>query len=457
MKNNMLKLLNPIITLFGYFIAIILIGISMSIPVRILIALTSFLADKSLFLQTLTISIAFAGCYLIFGFTLLLLIIFIKRITCLSSSIKSSDRWSIEFFRFGAYSSLLGLAQFFFLPLIKSTFLINYFYRGMGAKIGKNTIIGSTKIFDCNLVTIGDNCVIGGDCIINGHMLEGSRLIKGYIKIGNNVTIGTCSMILPGVTIENNIILGANSLVTKFKTLKANNNYGGVPVKLLYKKTGDTDLDSVDNVPSIVSESKLQLNYIKEKVNHADVLIKLYDRLSVEIVAFETLIANVFISSTSILFSIILYGIINDQPKLLLVIAPLIGIASSFFISTTTSMLRAAFKKSQIEIFFQTAGVKYFNWETRYGELGKSRISDLDGILIFIIYFITWGAGLFITFNESIVTKQDLFLGYSIFWILVTINIGIVIWVMLCFVFFTIKSKFYRRELINFRQELTTD
>lgn len=454
MNSKAFRVLNPYLTSFGYLLACFIIALSLILPIFIIYEVIGLSSKMKVPIKVILVAITASACFLIFGFTLLVLIVIVKRLFNIKSGIVNSHRWSWGFFRFGAYSSLLGLAQFFFLPLVKATFIINLFYKGMGAKIGKNTIIGATKIFDCDLVEIGDNCVIGGDSIINGHMLEGDLLIKGRVKIGNNVTIGTCSMILPGTIIENNVILGASSLVTKNMILEANHMYGGIPAKKLNKMVKKLD-NLVDKTqPNLIFESQIQLKNIKENLKHADIIIKLYERLSIEIVAFETLIANVFISSTGILFSIILYGIINNQPKLLLVIAPLVGIASSFFISTSASMLRAAFKKSQIEIFFQSAGVKYFNWETRYGELGKSRLSDLDGMLIFIIYALVWGAGLFLTFNGKIVTKLDLFIGYSIYWILAAINCGIILWVIVCFLFFIIKSKFYKRELHGFRNEL---
>lgn len=37
----------------------------------------------------------------------------------------------------------------------------------------------------------------------------------GKIKIGNNVYIDNCALILPGVLIGNNVIVGAGSVVTK--------------------------------------------------------------------------------------------------------------------------------------------------------------------------------------------------------------------------------------------------
>lgn len=51
------------------------------------------------------------------------------------------------------------------------------------------------------------------------------------IKIGNNVFIGADCLILPGVTIGDNVVLGARSVVTK--DLADNGVYAGVPARFI--------------------------------------------------------------------------------------------------------------------------------------------------------------------------------------------------------------------------------
>lgn len=449
MAARFFKFIKPIKIITGYLLASLLIGSALAIPVVIMYK-TIILSAEIIFILRILLICVFAGIsFFLFGIIFLLIIVGVKRLLNLKSNLKDCTLSSFEFVKFEAYTSLLGLCQFFFLHLTRGTFIMNWFYRGMGAKIGKNTIINTTKLFDCNLIEIGDNCVIGGDCIINGHILEDGKLKKGMVIIGDGVTIGTCSLILPGVIIERNVIVGANSLVTKNKVLDSNSVYAGIPAQKLDERKISNKSGNRQDL-----ESHSQLRKLKENLRHSEILLKLYERLSIEIVAFETLMANVFISSVGIIFSIIIYSVLNNAPSILLIIPPLIGIVSAFIVSTAASMLRAAFKKSQIEIFFQNAGVKYFNWETRYGELGKSRLTDLDGILIFIIFAILWLVGLIYTFNGKIIGKADLFLDYPVYKILVIINGGILLWVLICLIFSNIKSKYYKKQLKELRLEL---
>jgi acetyltransferase-like isoleucine patch superfamily enzyme len=96
---------------------------------------------------------------------------------------------------------------------------------GPFVEIQKNVSIGrKTKIqshsFICELVEIGDNCFIGhGVCFVNdkfskGGPANGDKSLWGKTIIGNNVSIGSNSTLLP-VKIVDNVIIGAGSVVTK--------------------------------------------------------------------------------------------------------------------------------------------------------------------------------------------------------------------------------------------------
>ena len=97
--------------------------------------------------------------------------------------------------------------------------------RKQGMKIGKNCCIFS-DIFSKEpyLISIGDNTTISGDVILLTHDNSISKYLTeftdlfGRIDIGKNCFIGMRSMILPGVTLADNTIVGAGAVVTKSVT-----------------------------------------------------------------------------------------------------------------------------------------------------------------------------------------------------------------------------------------------
>lgn len=106
-------------------------------------------------------------------------------------------------------------------------------------KIGRNCKIQSHS-FICELVTIGDNCFIShgvmfiNDKFNNNGPAKGNKLLWKETKIGNNVSIGTNSTVLP-VSICDNVVIGAGSVITK--DIKEPGVYAGNPArKIKYKK-----------------------------------------------------------------------------------------------------------------------------------------------------------------------------------------------------------------------------
>jgi acetyltransferase-like isoleucine patch superfamily enzyme len=103
------------------------------------------------------------------------------------------------------------------------------------SKIGANCKVQS-HAFICEMVTIGDNCFIShGVMFINdvftiGGPAQGKKELWKPTIIKNNVSIGTNSTILP-VTIMENIVVGAGSVVTK--DLLEPGIYAGNPAKLI--------------------------------------------------------------------------------------------------------------------------------------------------------------------------------------------------------------------------------
>lgn len=110
--------------------------------------------------------------------------------------------------------------------------------RYIGVNIGDNNLIGKGHWgAEPYLITVGSNCQLT-DVRIFTH--GGGNFIRrqypnfdafGKVVIGNWVYIGTGSMIMPGVTIEDNVLVAAGSVVTK--SVPANVVVAGNPAKII--------------------------------------------------------------------------------------------------------------------------------------------------------------------------------------------------------------------------------
>ena len=110
---------------------------------------------------------------------------------------------------------------------------------GPFTEIQANVSIGAkSKVqshsFVCEMVELGKNCFIGhGVCFINdkfskGGPAKGDKSLWKSTKIGNNVSIGSNSTILP-VSICENVVIGAGAVVTK--DITAPGVYAGNPAR----------------------------------------------------------------------------------------------------------------------------------------------------------------------------------------------------------------------------------
>lgn len=92
---------------------------------------------------------------------------------------------------------------------------------GRNITIGKRVFINSGCRFqDQGGITIGDDCLIGHNAVIATlqHGMQPSRrgdLIPAPVVIGRNVWLGANVTVLPGVTIGDDSVIGAGSVVTK--------------------------------------------------------------------------------------------------------------------------------------------------------------------------------------------------------------------------------------------------
>ncbi|MDE6415605.1 MAG: sugar O-acetyltransferase [Duncaniella sp.] len=122
--------------------------------------------------------------------------------------------------------------------LIEQPFYCDY---GYNIRVGENFYANfNLVILDGAPVTFGDNVFIAPDCgfYTAGHPLDATERNKGLeyarpITVGNNVWIGAKVSVLPGVTIGDNCVIGAGSVVNK--DIPANSLAVGNPCRVIKK------------------------------------------------------------------------------------------------------------------------------------------------------------------------------------------------------------------------------
>ena len=108
-----------------------------------------------------------------------------------------------------------------------------------GFKHGKNFNLEKGANIDsafCSLISCGDNVTLTKDVYILAHDASMKKFLGktkvGSVQIGSNVFIGAKTVVLPGVSIGDNVIIATNSSVTK--SISSNEVWGGGTRKIYH-------------------------------------------------------------------------------------------------------------------------------------------------------------------------------------------------------------------------------
>lgn len=120
-------------------------------------------------------------------------------------------------------------------PVFDDKGMTQWFWRVLhqdNLKLGKNVQIGSFTVIDAmNGVDIEDDVQIGFGCSILSHSSIDGK--DGRVVLGRNCRLGSNSVVMPGISIGPNAIVGANSFVNK--SVPADEVWFGNPARFVKK------------------------------------------------------------------------------------------------------------------------------------------------------------------------------------------------------------------------------
>ena len=148
-----------------------------------------------------------------------------------------------------------------------------------GIEIHPGAVIGRRFFIDHGMgVVIGETSIIGDDCMLyHGVTLGGTSWdkVKRHPTLKNGVVIGAGAKILGPVTLGNNVRVGSNSVVVR--SIDDNETVVGIPGRIVRKKAEDTDsFDSyaasssgISNDPTLQAVNSLidRLSELEEKLD----------------------------------------------------------------------------------------------------------------------------------------------------------------------------------------------
>ena len=123
------------------------------------------------------------------------------------------------------------LAEPFLVGALSGTPFICWYFRLLGARIGRRVYMETTDLTEFDLARIGDEAELNADCTIQTHLFEDRVMKMSTVDIGPRCTVGANSLVLYDTRMEAGSRLDSLSLLMKSEVLPAGSSWQGVPAR----------------------------------------------------------------------------------------------------------------------------------------------------------------------------------------------------------------------------------
>jgi non-ribosomal peptide synthetase-like protein len=121
------------------------------------------------------------------------------------------------------------LAEPFLVGALSGTPFICWYFRLLGARIGRRVYMETSDLSEFDLVTVGDETALNADCTIQTHLFEDRVMKMSTVEIGTGCSVGAGTLVLYDTRMENAARLGNLSLLLKGEVLPAGSRWEGIP------------------------------------------------------------------------------------------------------------------------------------------------------------------------------------------------------------------------------------
>lgn len=219
---------------FYHILAVGVMGLSFFPAVALLYFSWQAFSGFDRWLKILCWSFLLAPAYWLFGITLVLASIILKgllRLNVRPGLYRLASDWQV--IQWMGCNLFIVIVNACFLDAFRISPFQNFFYRAMGARIGNGTRVNTNGLADLPLIEIGDDTIIGGGVTMICHLADRGYLRLSRVIIGNDVTIGLDTIIMPGTEIGDGAVIAPRSLLPPGTKIPPKGRFGGDPLRNL--------------------------------------------------------------------------------------------------------------------------------------------------------------------------------------------------------------------------------
>jgi non-ribosomal peptide synthetase-like protein len=122
-----------------------------------------------------------------------------------------------------------NLAEPILLNMLDGTCWKVFYYRCMGAKIGRRPYLGHSIVTEPDMISIGNDATIESGGTLQAHLFQDRMRLVKEVRLGHSVSVGSNSVVLLGGKLHDNVNLNPLSLNMRDEELPPRTEWTGSP------------------------------------------------------------------------------------------------------------------------------------------------------------------------------------------------------------------------------------